>query len=354
MTTDFENALRKRARQSGTPLNGLFEITGRCNFNCKMCYVHTLDVAHALRHELTTEQWIRIMDDAYDEGMLYATISGGECLLRPDFKELYLHLFRKGVRMSVLTNGSLITDEFLDFFTRYKPQQLQISLYGSNDDVYENVTGTRSYDAVIRVLQELKARGVKLHVALTPNRFNKTDMWNLCRYLRKHGYDFTLNPYLIAPREGLTREDFDLTEGEILEVLDALYRSKGQVSVPIAAETLPLPGGACEKQVIGMECGAGVTGFSVTWDGNMLPCTAMTEPRVNVVELGFHQSWLAIRENDRRIVRPAECAECPYRSVCAPCQVIRSKDLHCGHCNQAICHLTVSKVQLGLRTLEET
>ena len=32
--------LHARACRSGTPLAGNFELTARCNFNCKMCYVH--------------------------------------------------------------------------------------------------------------------------------------------------------------------------------------------------------------------------------------------------------------------------------------------------------------------------
>ena len=32
--------LHARACRTGTPLAGNFELTARCNFNCKMCYVH--------------------------------------------------------------------------------------------------------------------------------------------------------------------------------------------------------------------------------------------------------------------------------------------------------------------------
>ena len=32
------------------------------------------------------------IDEAYDNGMMYASLTGGECLIRKDFKDLYLHL----------------------------------------------------------------------------------------------------------------------------------------------------------------------------------------------------------------------------------------------------------------------
>ena len=32
--------LHAKACRNGTPLAGNFELTARCNFDCKMCYVH--------------------------------------------------------------------------------------------------------------------------------------------------------------------------------------------------------------------------------------------------------------------------------------------------------------------------
>ena len=344
----FEKELRRKARETGTPLIGGFELTGRCNFDCKMCYVHTMDNEYARAHELSTEQWIQIMDAAYDEGMLYAVISGGECLLRPDFEEIYLNLFNKGGRVSVLPNGSLLTDEYIDFFSKYKPRQLQISLYGSSNDVYERVTGSRSYDKIRKVLKALLEQKINLRVAVTPNRFLLDDVENIITFLEKSKIDYAVNPYLIAPREGITRDGFEINESEILEVLRILNQARGKTSVPVDPNGIPKAGGSCETVINGMECSAGVFRFAITWDGYMVPCVSITSPRINVVEDGFHKSWLAIRENDKKTVQARECIECPYKSVCVKCPVIRYKDLYCGHCNEDICHLTVSKVQAGI------
>ena len=37
---EFNNYLDSKAREKGIPLQGQFELTPLCNFNCKMCYVH--------------------------------------------------------------------------------------------------------------------------------------------------------------------------------------------------------------------------------------------------------------------------------------------------------------------------
>jgi len=45
--------LHARACRNGTPLVGNFELTARCNFNCKMCYVHLPAEEQRVMHGFT-------------------------------------------------------------------------------------------------------------------------------------------------------------------------------------------------------------------------------------------------------------------------------------------------------------
>ena len=83
--------LHSRGAKLGLPIGGSFELTARCNFNCRMCYVHLSQAQiHAGRgRELTTEEWIRLAQEATDRGMVFALLTGGEPFLRSDFFEIY-------------------------------------------------------------------------------------------------------------------------------------------------------------------------------------------------------------------------------------------------------------------------
>lgn len=48
--------------------------------------------------------------------MIGATLSGGECLTYPGFKELFLYLHSLGCEVSVFINGILLDQEWVDFF----------------------------------------------------------------------------------------------------------------------------------------------------------------------------------------------------------------------------------------------
>ena len=111
--TEYKKQIIKDAKQTKSPVIGQFELTPRCNLDCKMCYVHNQDSNKLAKQELSTEKWKEIFDQAFDAGLMFATLTGGECTLRNDFKELYLYLWYKGVSITVLTNGTLIDDSFL-------------------------------------------------------------------------------------------------------------------------------------------------------------------------------------------------------------------------------------------------
>ena len=66
-------------------------------------------------------------------------LTGGEPLLFPGFKELYIELQKMGMILTINTNGTLIDEEWADFFQKYKPRRMNITLYGADDQAYEQL-----------------------------------------------------------------------------------------------------------------------------------------------------------------------------------------------------------------------
>lgn len=73
----------KNAREHDTPISGSFELTPLCNLDCRMCYVHLTDPTVKERM-LSGEQWIDLMRQAIDHGMMIALLTGGEAMTHPD------------------------------------------------------------------------------------------------------------------------------------------------------------------------------------------------------------------------------------------------------------------------------
>jgi len=97
---------------------------------------------------LTTDQWKHIIDEAVKAGMMYARLTGGECLTYPGFKDVYLYLLEKGIEVSILSNGLLLNEEMIAFLKKHRPADIQITLYGASEAAYEAVTGVRAFHVV--------------------------------------------------------------------------------------------------------------------------------------------------------------------------------------------------------------
>ena len=123
------------------------------------------------RKLLTVEQWKSLIKQAVDAGMMYATLTGGECLTYPGFDEIYLYLQSFGVRVTILTNALLLNEERIRFFKKHPPKGFQISFYGSCQEEYEEVTGVRAFDTILHNIRKCQEAGFLMSLAITPNRF---------------------------------------------------------------------------------------------------------------------------------------------------------------------------------------
>lgn len=344
---DFENHLRSLAKENGTPFYGSFELTGRCNFDCKMCYVHVEDCEENRKQELSTQEIFSIIDNSCELGMLYATLTGGECLLRSDFCEIYTYLIKKGVRVTVKTNAFAINQKHIDLFLKYPPKEISVTVYGSNEDVYQNVTGISAFHIVSQNIIKLASLGLPIKVSLTPCKYSVDDIPNIVTYLMQNNIKYVISPFLISPREGILRDDYYLSANE---QIDMLIKVQKHIKKPLhkTPDKLPLPGGHSNEHIVGIDCSAGSYRFCVTWDGFMVPCLSFGSPKIDLRKICFSDAWKMILEHNKKVRQPIECSGCAYKSVCIRCPVCRYDSLYSGHCNPDVCNFTVEKVKLGL------
>lgn len=350
----FIKNILKTGNAMNIPMYGTFELTGRCNFDCKMCYVHVMDQEDAVKRELSTDQWKRIFDQAYENGLVIALLTGGECLLRKDFKELYLHLWNKGVTVSVNTNGFLIDDDYINFFKQYPPKKIQITLYGSNDLEYEAITGRKAFDRVFSTLNKLKNNGINFSVAITPCKQSLHFCKNIMKLAYENDFPFTLNELMLPPRENIQRNDYYITVEELVDLACERARLRGKVLEPCARESLPVPGestsgGTKTKK----RCYAGGCRYSVNWEGRLTACVGMDSLSVSVEDKGFAAAWKEVSENMKTVTLPAKCNNCDYNSICSPCHIARHVQIHKDECNPLQCELMVQKCMRGLCKLKE-
>ena len=200
--SDFEPACRRmewldpfykqvweKAFAQCIPISGTFELTPRCNFNCKMCYVH-LQPEEIPQNgvELTAKEWLRIAKEAKAAGTTWVCVTGGEPLLHPEFPLIWERLTEMGFFLTLQTNASLIRGKMLDLLDRCPPRQVKVTLYGSDDEVYQAVCGVeQGFTRVNEGIHNLMSLGIPVELVSTIIRQNQNDVERMAFYAYRAG-----------------------------------------------------------------------------------------------------------------------------------------------------------------------
>ena len=370
----FISRLFAKATETGTPLSGTFELTSRCTLDCKMCYIHKKEnEKSAIEKEKPTEWWLDLAEKARQKGMLLLLLTGGECMLREDFEEIYLACKKMGLLVTINTNATLIDEKKIQLFKANPPQRVNITLYGMSRETYGNLCGNpNAFDKVVWAIKALKEAGINVKINYTVTPYNKDDVFAASDFAKelelpiqtvtylfpplraeenakckmqsakcrgssasKH-YNCVADPTLLTPHSSLlTNSDWHLASGEAHRLspqsaaqvlfnlqkhrlgddfIDFLkYKQKEKPQTDYFDD--------CDKEGQRIRCRAGSTTFWVTWDGKMTPCGMMVEP---VAEIGedFNEAWQKIRKEREEIILPPQCTNCEYKASCDICAAV--------------------------------
>ena len=109
---NISKRLWDKAGKERIPLTGTFELLPMCNLSCKMCYVRkSWKEVQEKGGLLSAEYWLKVADEAVEQGLLYLLLTGGEPFMHGEFKKIMRGMLERGVQVSINTNGTLIDDE---------------------------------------------------------------------------------------------------------------------------------------------------------------------------------------------------------------------------------------------------
>lgn len=127
-----------------------FEITRLCNLRCRSCFNNS---KQQLPHELTLEEIIDVNRQAAEIGVFEIRYTGGECTLLPYFNEIISDAKKRGIYISLGTNG-IYTEEQLKWLPQSGVDWFIISLDGDRQ-TNDKVRGAGTFDKVVNTLQHL-------------------------------------------------------------------------------------------------------------------------------------------------------------------------------------------------------
>lgn len=325
----MERMLIHKAYTRRVPINGSLELLPLCNMNCDMCYVRLskeeMDQKGRFR---TKEEWLSLAKQMKDAGTLFLLLTGGEPLLFPDLKELYKDLQNMGMILTINTNGTLLNEEWADFFAQYKPRRINITLYGADDEAYESLCHYKGgFDKTIQAIKMLRARNIDVKINGSITSKNEEDIKRILDIAAGCNAAVNLDTYMYPARRERNKP-FDQQsrmhpkEAAMAKALILKYQWGEEAFKEYARSVINMVENYTPETTMydrHISCLAGNCSFTINWQGMMRPCVMQSVPQANAFEEGFVPSWQKISMQIEEILINEACVSCKYRPICNTC-----------------------------------
>ncbi|AQU87634.1 pyrroloquinoline quinone biosynthesis protein PqqE [Komagataeibacter nataicola] len=128
-----------------SPMSLLAELTHRCPLQCPYCSNPL--ALEPRQNELSTAEWISVLDQAAEMGVLQVHFSGGEPMSRPDLPELIRHAVGLGLYTNLITSGVLLNEKTFPALVEAGLDHVQLSFQDIDTANAELVGGMKGAQA---------------------------------------------------------------------------------------------------------------------------------------------------------------------------------------------------------------
>lgn len=310
--SSFSKHLHLKKESERVPLEGMIEVTSRCNLNCRHCYIKD----NSVKDELSYDECCRIIDEIADAGCLWLTFTGGEPFVRKDFLDIYTYAKKKGLIIVLFTNGTLITPDIANKLKEFKPFFLEISLYGMSRETYKNVTGSPdNYDKCMEAISLFMERKVLFRLKSVLIEQNKHEIFKMKDFAKRLGKEFRFD-LLINPRidggKGPCDTRVTPEEGVEMEMADEdVHKARAEQFIESKTE---------KNSDLVFQCSAGQNMFNIDSKGNLQVCNMVRYMNYDLRKGFFIDGWNRFPEIlSRKAEGKNKCSTCNLAYLCNTC-----------------------------------
>lgn len=302
------------------------ELTPFCNMKCIHCYMK----GQSYSELLSTEDWKKIIDKLYENGVLILYMTGGEIFTRKDFCEIYIYAKQRGFVIELLTNATALSNEIVSVFEKYPPATVSISIYGMTEEVYESVTGVKgSFDTFINSVNKLKDADIDLELKFIGLKENISDFDSAKYFAEKIGAKFKVNFEIFPTLHGdYSVMQHRLSNEKIVEI-EKRTPSLAKVWASNVKGINPFIDRDCAPLY---SCNVASTLLYIDCQGFVNPCNKMRTRTHNILNENLKEIWKYFISKYAKKVAPNDykCSKCPDIHICSPCPVVN--ELSTGDC----------------------
>ncbi len=297
-----------------------WHIGEQCNLKCLHCYqdCHTpIQLSYSQLYDIL-EQYRQLLEKLNVRG--HINLTGGEPLCSPHFYKLLDEFKKDGdlYSFSILTNGTLVTEEVAQKISSYNPEYVQVSLEGGRR-TNDYIRGKGVYSKVAKAIKSLKKYGIYVSVSFTATKLNYKEFPKVVRFARRHKVDNVWSDRFI-PLGDDKELDLQMTKEETSEYLQLMADSRRWLKEKHSSTNVAMYRALqfLKTNDYAYSCTAGDSLLTVMENGDLVPCRRMpivvgnllTE---NMYELYMNNETLKSLRQDNI---PNDCEKCEHSNYC--------------------------------------
>lgn len=276
------------------------DITEKCNADCIFCFQGNHENN---KSQLSFETYSKLINDLKEMGLYYIGFSGGEPFLNKEFLKMLSYAKEKGFRVSFITNGQIMNENDIEYFSKIGVDRVTVSFHSLNIDNYLHHFGIKDKNLYYKSLNNIKYMielGVSLGIAVTVTQKNIDELEQIMNFFIDLGLreqDINFNTLLTGKR---SIEEIRPSEEQIKKNQKILNKAEKE-----------------KPKEISLLCSAGIISCSIDAKGNVYPCTFFNTSVGNINNESIKDIW-----NNSHYLKTLRSLNINYFQKCKQCEFV--------------------------------
>jgi len=251
----------------------------------------------------------------------HINITGGEPLCNPHLFKI-LDLIKKDqdfITFSILTNGTLITENIAKKIKSYQPVYVQVSLEGGKK-TNNYIRGKGTYEQIAKGITHLRNQDIFTSISFTATKLNYKEFPKVVKYAKKYNVNNVWSDRYIPLGEAEDKK-LILDYNQTREYLFIMNKERNKMKRKQENHLTISMYRALQFQMTGdfaYGCTAGDTLLTVMENGNLVPCRRMPIIVGNLLEttmIELYKNNKILKELREKKI-PDECSDCEHSEMC--------------------------------------
>lgn len=318
------------AEEKRIPITCVWELTTKCNLRCGHCASSCNEQER--QEELSEKEMLEVTRQIADMGLRWVSLTGGEVLLKKGWNHVVKCLTERNVRVHLITNGTLITEQIAEQMKEANLHMVSVSLDGTKE-IHNAIRGEGSYEKTCRKLSYVKECGITLGCITSVMKENLSLLSEMKEELIRIGISQWQLQLAFPEGNMKVKKESLLEPKDVRTFINLAYElsldNRIRIILPdnvgyYTWEEQNLRSDGTKGKTAWQGCSAGIRSFGILSNGDVVGCTSIRSAEFlegNIRERRLSDIWedkkcFNWRRQFSKECLQGVCRECRYVDIC--------------------------------------